>query len=165
MGAYAAIAAAAVAATGSALQGIAANKQLAAEAGALGDEYKQLQEDKEFLASSREEEIELFQKETQELLGLQSVGFAKAGVEMSGSVLNVLNRTMLEAEEEESRILQEHAREASLHELRMRNTRREIGAVRDQRMMGPITTILGAGASGMSSYYTAKKYGKKSGDD
>jgi ABC-type Fe3+-citrate transport system substrate-binding protein len=161
MGAYAAIASAAVAVTGSVLQGIAADKQLAAEAGALGDEYKQLQEDKEFLASSREEEIELFQKETQELLGLQSVGFAKAGVEMSGSVLNVLNRTMLEAEEEESRILQEHAREASLHELRMRNTRREIGAVRDQRMMGPITTILGAGASGASSYYTAKKLGKK----
>jgi len=161
MGAYAAVASAAIAVTGSVLQGIAADKQLAAEAGALGDEYRQLQEDKEFLASSREEEIELFQKETQELLGLQSVGFAKAGVEMSGSVLNVLNRTMLEAEEEESRILQEHAREASLHELRMRNTRREIGAVRDQRMMQPFTTILGAGASGVSTYYTVKRYDKK----
>tara|TARA_R110002074_G_scaffold237917_1_gene409920 strand:+ start:11545 stop:12039 length:495 start_codon:yes stop_codon:yes gene_type:complete len=159
--AAASAASAAVAATSAVFQGISAYQQAEAQEDALEHERKQLLQQRTFLDEAREEEIELFQKETQELLGLQSVGFAKAGVELSGSVLNVLNRTTLEAKEEEDKIYQQYSRYRTMSELKENAISSARSNISHQKGFILPTTVLGAAAGGTSSYYGTKKLMKE----
>ena len=139
------------------MQGQAQSAQLDAETAALEHEKKQLLQQRIYLDEARDEELDLFRRETNELLGLQTVGFAKSGVELSGSVINVLNTTQLDALEEEERIYAQYNRARTMSDLRERSLSNQMTNIRYQKGLVPMTTFLGAAAGGTTSYYTGKK--------
>ena len=139
------------------MQGVSAEAQAKADQLALENEKEQLLQQRKFLAEARDEELDLFKRETNELLGLQTVGFAKSGVELSGSVINVLNTTQLDALEEEERIYAQYNRARTMSDLRERSLSNQMTNIRYQKGLVPMTTFLGAAAGGTTSYYTGKK--------
>jgi hypothetical protein len=158
--AWAPIAAAAVAATSAVFQGIATNQKLDADRSALDREEEYLEKQREFLLETRDEEIDLFREETSELLGLQEVGYARSGFDLSGSVTTVLSRTLLEAKEEETRIYRQYEREREMSYERTKDIYGRKSAISSAQGMLPISTLLGAGASGVSGYVGGTKLKK-----
>ena len=143
------------------MQGEATKAQLDAEQAALEDEEKQLVQQRIYLNESRDEEIDLFRRETQELLGLQTVGFAKTGVELSGSVLNVLNNTQLDALEEEDRIYREYAKARTMSYLRSQSIKNQMGHISSQRGLVDSLTFVGGLSGAATSYYTGRRLTSK----
>ena len=139
------------------MQGQAQSAQLDAEEAALEHEKKQLLQQRIYLNEARDEELDLFRRETKELLGLQTVGFAKTGVELSGSVINVLNQTELDALEEEDRIIKEYDRARTLSQSESSNIRGQIRGIGNQQGLMPLMRGFGTVASGMTGYYTGRK--------
>ena len=150
--AWAPIAAAAVSATSAVFQGIATNQKLDADRSALDREEEYLKKQREFLLESRDEEIDLFREETSELLGLQEVGYARSGFDLSGSVTTVLSRTLLEAKEEETRIYRQYEREREMSYERTKGIYGRKSAISSAQGMLPISTLLGVGAGAVSGY-------------
>ena len=120
------------------MQGQAQSAQLDAETAALEHEKKQLLQQRIYLDEARDEELDLFRRETNELLGLQTVGFAKTGVELSGSVINVLNQTELDALEEEDRIIKEYDRARTLSQIESSNITGQIRGIGNQQGLMPL---------------------------
>ncbi len=144
-------------AAGTWLQYEASSEQLAAQKSALEKEEEYLAQQRVYLNEARDEELDLFRRETKELLGLQTVGFAKTGVELSGSVINVLNQTELDALEEEDRIIKEYDRARTLSQIESSNIRGQIRGIGNQQGLMPLMRGFGTIASGMTGYYTGRK--------
>ena len=144
-------------AAGTWLQYEASSEQLAAQKSALEKEEEYLAQQRVYLNEARDEELDLFRRETKELLGLQTVGFAKTGVELSGSVINVLNQTELDALEEEDRIIKEYDRARTLSQIESSNIRGQIRGIGNQQGLMPLMRGFGTVASGMTGYYTGRK--------
>ena len=144
-------------AAGTWLQYEASSEQLAAQKSALEKEEEYLAQQRVYLNEARDEELDLFRRETKELLGLQTVGFAKTGVELSGSVINVLNQTELDALEEEDRIIKEYDRARTLSQIESSNIRCQIRGIGNQQGLMPLMRGFGTIASGMTGYYTGRK--------
>ena len=147
---------AATAVTSSILQGQAQTAQLEAQQAALEDEKKYLDQQRAFLDEARDEELDLFQKDTAELLGVQEVSFAKAGVEMSGSALRVLRETAQDALEEEDRITQQYSQYRTLSDMKMDSIGRQKQAISNQQSAIPLMTGLSALVGGTTGYYRGK---------
>ena len=148
---------AATAVTSSILQGQAQTAQLEAQQAALEDEKKYLDQQRAFLDEARDEELDLFQKDTAELLGVQEVSFAKAGVEMSGSALRVLRETAQEAQEEEGRIINQYAHYKTMNEMKRDAANRQISNIGTQKSGIPLLTGISAISGAATGYYTGKK--------
>ena len=146
-----------ISATSTWLQYEASSEQLAAQKSALEKEEEYLAQQRVYLNEARDEELDLFRRETKELLGLQTVGFAKTGVELSGSVINVLNQTELDALEEEDRIIKEYDRARTLSQIESSNIRGQIRGIGNQQGLMPLMRGFGTIASGMTGYYTGRK--------
>tara|TARA_R100000808_G_C2076463_1_gene101952 strand:- start:190 stop:693 length:504 start_codon:yes stop_codon:yes gene_type:complete len=147
----------AVASVGSAvMQGMASEAQAKADQLALEDEKKQLLQQRVFLNEARDEEIELFRRETQDLLGLQTVGFAKSGVDLSGSALQVLRETEMDALDEEEKIIRQYARYQTMSELKEQSLSNRITSIRRQRGLITPVAALSALTGGVKSYYTGR---------
>ena len=144
-------------AAGTWLQYEASSEQLAAQKSALEKEEEYLAQQRVYLNEARDEELDLFRRETKELIGLQTVGFAKTGVELSGSVINVLNQTELDALEEEDRIIKEYDRARTLSQIESSNIRGQIRGIGNQQGLMPLMRGFGTIASGMTGYYTGRK--------
>ena len=144
-------------AAGTWLQYEASSEQLAAQKSALEKEEEYLAQQRVYLNEARDEELDLFRRETKELLGLQTVGFAKTGVELSGSVINVLNQTELDALEEEDRIIKEYDRARTLSQIESSNIRGQIRGIGNQQGLMPLMRGFGTIASGRTGYYTGRK--------
>ena len=144
-------------AAGTWLQYEASSEQLAAQKSALEKEEEYLAQQRVYLNEARDEELDLFRRETKELLGLQTVGFAKTGVELSGSVIKVLNQTELDALEEEDRIIKEYDRARTLSQIESSNIRGQIRGIGNQQGLMPLMRGFGTIASGMTGYYTGRK--------
>ena len=144
-------------AAGTWLQYEASSEQLAAQKSALEKEEEYLEQQRVYLNEARDEELDLFRRETKELLGLQTVGFAKTGVELSGSVIKVLNQTELDALEEEDRIIKEYDRARTLSQIESSNIRGQIRGIGNQQGLMPLMRGFGTIASGMTGYYTGRK--------
>ena len=142
------------------MQGVSAEAQAKADQLALENEKEQLLQQRKFLAEARDEELDLFKRETNELLGLQTVGFAKSGVELSGSVVNVLNQTRLDALEEEERIYQQYDRYRSISEIKERSLSNQITSIRYQRGLITPTTMLGMVSGGTQGWYKGRSLTK-----
>ena len=147
---------AATAVTSSILQGVSQSQQLEAHQAALDDERKYLAQQREFLDEAKDEELELFQEQTKELLGGQEVSFAKAGVEMSGSALRVLRETAQDALEEEDRITQQYSQYRTLSDMKMDSIGRQKQAISNQQSALPLMTGLSALVGGTTGYYRGK---------
>ena len=143
------------------MQGQAQSAQLDAEEAALEHEKKQLLQQRIYLDEARDEELDLFRRETKELLGLQTVGFAKTGVELSGSVINVLNQTELDAKEEEDRIYQQYARARTMNDLRRESMNSQLSNIDHQRSLIFPMAAAGALSGAATSWYTGRKLTKK----
>ena len=142
-------------------QGMSAEQQLKAQQKAMDSELAYLAQQREYLNESRDEELDLFRRETKDLLGLQTVGFAKSGVELSGSVLNVLNTTELDAKEEEERIYRQYARARTLSELESAGVRAQKHEISRQRDMVFWTSLLGGASGATTSYYRGRQLTRK----
>ena len=138
------------------MQGMSAEEQAKADQLALEGEKEQLLKQREFLDEARDEELDLFRKETQELLGLQEVGFAKAGVAMEGSAIKVLRETARDAREEEEKIMKQYDRYRSISEMKERSYNNQISSIRSQRALITPTSILGAVSGGARGFYTGR---------
>jgi hypothetical protein len=144
-------------ATSTYLQYQASQQELSAQKDALENEREYLAQQRVYLNEARDEEIDLFRRETKEILGLQTVGFAKSGVDLSGSASLVLNRTLLEAHEEEERILREYERARTLNEIEQRGVRSKISGVRNQQGLIPLLQGVGTFTSGLTGAYKGSK--------
>ena len=145
------------------MQGISAEEQAKADQLALENEKEQLLKQREFLNEAKDEELDLFRRETEELLGLQEVGFAKAGVAMEGSAIRVLRETAEDAREEEQKIMRQYDRYRSISEIKERSYNSQISSIRHQRGLIVPTTILGAVSGGARGYYTGRSLTKQKG--
>ena len=139
------------------MQGETTDAQLSAQKKSLEHERQQLLEQRNFLNEARDEEIDLFRREPQELLGLQTVGFAKAGVELSGSAINVFNQTQQDALEEEERIFAQYNRARTINELNEQGVSAGIDSVKYQKQLVPYTTLLSGATGAVTGYYTGQK--------
>jgi hypothetical protein len=137
-------------------QGISAEGQAKSDQLALENEKEQLLKQRGFLDEARDEELDLFRRETEELLGLQEVGFAKAGIAMEGSAIRVLRETARDAKEEEDKIMRQYDRYRSISEIKERSYSNQIAGVRYQRGLITPTSILGAVSGGARGFYTGR---------
>tara|TARA_R100000458_G_scaffold52849_1_gene54656 strand:- start:800 stop:1285 length:486 start_codon:yes stop_codon:yes gene_type:complete len=144
---------AAVSAASAVAQGVAQQDMLEAQQAGFEDEKEYLAQQREFLNEARDEELELFQEQTRELLGVQEVSFAKAGVEMSGSALKVLRETAQDAFDEESRIMRQYARYRTMSEMKSDSINRQKQAISNQQSALPAMTSVSALASGATGWY------------
>lgn len=148
----------AAASVGSAiLQGQAQDAQLSAQQAALKDEQKYLAQQREFLEESRQEELELFQEQTRELIGVQEVSFARAGIEMSGSALRVVRETAQDAFDEEQRINKQFDQYRTLSDMKSDSINRQISSISSQKGMIPLLTGVSALSGGLGSFYSGQK--------
>jgi|21_taG_2_1085346.scaffolds.fasta_scaffold00446_13 hypothetical protein len=143
------------------MQGQAQEEMLDAQESALQDEKKYLAQQRVFLEEARGEELELFQEQTRELLGVQEVSFARAGIEMSGSALRVLRETAEDAIDEERRINRQFDQYRTMSEMKADSLNRQIGGIREMRSTIPLTTGVSAIAGGLGGYAAGSRISKR----
>ena len=139
------------------MQGLSQQEMLEAQQAGFEDEKAYLAQQRVFLDEARDEELELFQQETTELLGMQEVTFEKAGIEMSGSAIKILNETHEEAVEEEGRIMRQYAQYRTMSEMKSAAADRQIGNIGSQLSSLPALTAVSALSSAASGFYTGSK--------
>lgn len=143
------------------MQGQAQTAQLEAQEAALEDEKKYLAQQREFLEEARGEELELFQEQTRELLGVQEVSFARAGIEMSGSALRVLRETAEDAIDEERRINKQFDQYRTMSEMKADSLSRQIRGTREMQSTIPLTTAVSALSGGLSGFAKGSRIRKR----
>ena len=139
------------------MQGQAQTAQLEAQESALEEEKKYLAQQRVFLEEAKEEELDLFREQTRELLGVQEVSFARAGIEMSGSALRILRETSEDALAEEGRITKQYAQYRTLSEMKADAINRQKTSISNMKGLIPMTTALSAVTGGTTGWYTGKK--------
>ena len=143
------------------MQGQAQTAQLEAQEAALEDEKKYLAQQREFLEEARGEELELFQEQTRELLGVQEVSFARAGIEMSGSALRVLRETAEDAIDEERRINKQFDQYRTMSEMKADSLNRQIRGTREMQSTIPLTTAVSALSGGLGGFAKGSRIRKR----
>lgn len=139
------------------MQGQAQSEMLDAQESALEEEKKYLAQQRVFLEEAKEEELDLFREQTRELLGVQEVSFARAGIEMSGSALRILRETSEDAIAEEGRITKQYAQYRTLSEMKADAINRQKTSISNQKGLIPMTTALGAATGAATGWYMGKK--------